>query len=88
MATDELDPIIHRIRQHIHIDGGCWIWTAAVDNRQHPVIWVAGRTERTRRITWQLTHGQLPAGTRLRRTCEQPRCVNPNHMLVILTSTA
>lgn len=88
MTADELDGIAGRIRQHTRIDGTCWIWTAAVDNRHHPVIWIAGRTERTRRITWQLTHGPLPSGARLRRTCDHPRCINPNHTLVILTSIA
>lgn len=85
---DELDPIIHRIRQHIRIDGTCWIWTAAVDNRHHPVIKIAGRTERTRRITWQLTHGPLTSHARIRSTCGQACCVNPNHMLVIPTRAA
>lgn len=86
--ADELTPIIQRIQRHIHIDGECWIWTAAVDNRHHPVIKIAGRTQRTRRITWQLTNGPLPAGARIRRTCERSRCVNPNHMLVIPTRAA
>lgn len=86
--TDELTPIITRIRAHIRMDNGHWIWTAAIDNHRHPVIKIAGRTERTRRITWQLTHGPLPTHTRIRSSCGQARCVNPNHMLVIPTRAA
>lgn len=82
--TDELAPIITRIQQHIHTNpDGCWIWTAATDNRDHPCIKIAGRTQRVRRITWQLTHGPLHSTERIRTICSRTRCVNPNHMLVI-----
>lgn len=31
------------------------------------------------RYLWEGTFGQLPATTFLRRTCSEPRCVNPHH---------
>lgn len=76
--TDDLTPILHRIRRHIHKHGDCWIWTAACTDGRG-VIRIAGHLERVHRILWQLQHGALPPGLELWHVCPQPGCVNPAH---------
>lgn len=76
--TDELDGITDRIRRHIHIDGGCWIWAAACTDGRG-VIRINGLLHRADRILWQIVHGTLGPGDELISDCHDRRCVNPDH---------
>jgi hypothetical protein len=34
-------------------------------------------------ISWILTNGPIPQGNLVARTCDNPLCVNPNHLALV-----
>lgn len=64
-------------------EDGCWIWTGATRGHmgygaaQHRAL---RRLEATHRISWMLTHGEIPQGMFVLHHCDVPLCVNPEHL--------
>jgi len=63
---------------------GCWLWLGAAVNKQCPygAFMLAGsqKTVRAHRAAWVIYRGPLPANTLIRHRCDQPMCVNPDHL--------
>lgn len=59
---------------------GCWLWTGAVNDSGYGVIAVGGRQRRATFAALVL-HGRTPeAGVYVLHRCDQPACVNPDHL--------
>ena len=62
----------------------CWIWTGAIGTRGKPIIWITNVGHRsTRREIWAICRGKLPSGVKLKSTCKNKLCINPNHMVFL-----
>lgn len=60
---------------------GCWVWTAATSGKGYGRYGVAGnRTALAHRVSWELTHGPIPNGALVLHNCDNPPCVNPDHL--------
>lgn len=57
-------------------DGGCWVWTGTLNNKGY------GRAGRryAHRIAWEMANGPIPPGLFVLHTCDNPPCVNPDHL--------
>jgi hypothetical protein len=76
--------IENRFWKNIEKTDGCWNWkhqqigTTPVMQVKQP----SGKyTDRSVvRISYKLHFGEIPANRSVRRTCQNPRCVNPDHL--------
>ena len=62
---------------------GCWFWRGATSTQGGYGYYIAGhmgRKQRAHRVAWELTYGPIPEGLVVMHLCDNPICVNPDHL--------
>lgn len=78
-------PVEHRFWKHVTpLDGeDCWEWQGALNSGYGSIGNGAGGTIYAHRVSYEMHHGAIPSGLVVDHRCNNPRCVNPDHLQVL-----
>ena len=64
-------------------NNGCLEWTKCYNTDGYPRASFDGyENGKVHRVVWELFNKKSAKGYVIRHTCDNPRCINPNHLLI------
>lgn len=67
------------------LDTACWLWTGCTNKAGYGSIGLGGKGAGNRnvnRVSWELHFGEIPKGFFVCQKCDNPSCVNPEHLFL------
>ena len=75
-----LKPQADRFWAKVEKSDGCWLWTRSRHKFGYGYLRTGSVTLLAHRVSYELNVGPIPAGMHVLHSCDNPPCVNPDHL--------